>query len=834
MGKNRFFTVGVVLFLSMFISVSGRADDRPAGDQAPKPAPADSPQEGADPPIPTAPDPWALLQSTPGVLVDRINVGGNESGCSSPEPIQEPAAAVGQGFQSADELIATDMAVAGSLPSELDFNAFTEMPVETGLADSSQDAPETRLRPRRGTNEWRAWGFMQGSDGRFSADRRAEAPEGAVEGNRIDALRSGSAQIGGPLVEDRFWLWGEAGFHQVDRIVLGGEEEERSGSGGRFKLNSQIITNISAVLAGSRGDSSGSGVGAAPGRAPETTWDEDGREAVWATEATAIASSNLYFTGGLGRVDRRLADVPEAAGGEARIGADGVARGSWFDLRQQERTRQARLVSDAFADTASVSHEIVLGGGWLRREEDRTLTAPVPVAVAGRILGRADGLALAELWRAGKAAAHTETLGLWTQDTLFSGSWTAVAGLQADRQDFGVAGSRRPWTLLPRLGLNRALGADRMTQIWASLSRFASQLGPRAAWHTDPAAPAVLRSLFADLDGDLILDPGEPIQVLPGEGIDPLRPGIDPDAVDPRLRPEITNQAVLGVQSILRSDFQVGLRAAWRRTRHLLEERLLVRDGATGEVFPATSGDWLPAGRMTGVLPDGTPYDVPYWDLRPGLLWTGGTLLVNGDREREDLGLSLIWKKRLANRWMSQGHVTWSGGEQHLGPAFRRFDDPTNTLGGGDDEGRPVAESASGRPHEAPSFPTARWSFHALGFVRLRDAGPNLAVALNGRQGYPLPYYRQVARERAGIAQVQLTGRPDAVRTDDVLTVDAQLEQELTLRDTSLTLSLEVSNLLNEDSVLARELDLGTGRAAFADEALAARSLRLKVRMSWR
>ena len=33
--------------------------------------------------IPTARDPWAILQSTPGVLTDRINVGGNESGQQS-------------------------------------------------------------------------------------------------------------------------------------------------------------------------------------------------------------------------------------------------------------------------------------------------------------------------------------------------------------------------------------------------------------------------------------------------------------------------------------------------------------------------------------------------------------------------------------------------------------------------------------------------------------------------------------------------------------------------------------------------------------------------------
>ncbi len=157
----------------------------------------------------------------------------------------------------------------------------------------------------------------------------------------------------------------------------------------------------------------------------------------------------------------------------------------------------------------------------------------------------------------------------------------------------------------------------------------------------------MLPAIFEDRDGDLILDPGEPLQLLPGEGLDPSRPGVDPDAVDPRLRPEITDEAVLGFQLSPVRDFQVGLRATWRRTRDFLEERLLVRDEATGEVFAATAGDWVPTRRLTGVLPDGRAYDVPVWDLRPGLLWTGGTLLVNGDRRQESLSLSFLWLKRL-------------------------------------------------------------------------------------------------------------------------------------------------------------------------------------------
>ncbi len=519
-----------------------------------------------------------------------------------------------------------------------------------------------------------------------------------------------------------------------------------------------------------------------------------------------------------------------------------MARGSWFDLREEQRTRQARLDTSLYPTTGPVSHEIHLGAALREQDEDRELSLPGPLVVAGRVVGREGDLAMAEAWRAGKADARTEALGLWAQDRVAIDKWTAIAGLRADRQDLGIDGGSRPWTLAPRLGLSRIVHSrdrEHKTLLWASLGRFASRLGSRAAWHLDPDAPAVLRSLFEDRDGDLNLDPGEPVQPLPGEGIDPLRPGLDPDAVDSHLRPEITDEAVFSVERELTDDFWIGLRATWRRTRHLHEERLLVRDLATGEVFVATSGDWIPTSRLTGALPDGTPYDVPVWDLRPGLLWTGGTLLVNGDsgdRQQEDRGLSLTWKKRLADRWMSQGYVTWQDGDRRLGSAFRRFDDPTNALGGDDDEGLPMAPlagTASWHPHETPRFQAARWSFLAVGLVRL-PRNFNLSAAVNGRQGDPLPYYRQVARERAGLARVQLTGRPDALRTDDLVTVDAGLEKEMYFGDLGLTVSLEALNFLNEDTVLARDLDLGVGRGGFAGETLAPRTLRVGVRVSWR
>jgi Ca-activated chloride channel family protein len=58
--------------------------------------------------IPTARDPWAVLQETPGVQTDRINVGGNESGQQS--QYVGPGAKGDQQVWSVDGVVITDMA----------------------------------------------------------------------------------------------------------------------------------------------------------------------------------------------------------------------------------------------------------------------------------------------------------------------------------------------------------------------------------------------------------------------------------------------------------------------------------------------------------------------------------------------------------------------------------------------------------------------------------------------------------------------------------------------------------------------------------------------------
>lgn len=752
--------------------------------------------------IPTARDPWAVLQSVPGVLTDRVNVGGNESGT-----VVGPGASGDQAVWAIDGMIVTDMSAVGTSPGYYDLDAFEEIQVATGGADASLATPgaQVNLVTKRGTNEWRgsSTGLASTGDGEEGREGLSDSQEGGIEG-------------GGPLRRDRLWIWGSVHGSDTERTVLGGQSEELRLGSEIFKGNAQISSSNAVALFWTRGDSSGSGLGASPARGEETTWERDGREESWKIEDTQILGSYFYITAMLSGSDRSLRDLPSGGpGGNLRIGPDGAASGTWFGLGEHAETRAADFRSSYFFTTGNLSHELRSGLSWRDQEDRRSLTVPGRVDVAGGIFGL-DGLGVVESWRGGEVSAETGTRSAWIEDLLEQDKLKFVLGLRYDEEDLGISGLR-PRALSPRLGLTWTLGEERQGLLRASLARFASRLGTGPAFRLHPEAFATTY-----------------FQLQPGGELSPWYTLGTGNSIDPGLAPEITDELVLGGEYTPRYDLVFGLQYTWRRTTDVLEERLLVRD-ASGRVFAATVFDWVPAGRLTGVLPNGSPYEVPVYDLRPGLFWTGGTRLVNGDRERDFRSLSLTWQKRLQGSWSSRGHLTWSDGTWSLGPEFTRYDDPTRTLGAGDRDGESVALPASDRdrPYASDRFIGARWLLHWEGLVRLPwelTAG----FAVNGREGHPLAWYRQVARERAGIARVQLTDAIDADRADDLWTLDVRLEREIHLGDFVVTPGVDVFNLLDEDTALWRETDLGVTRAGAADETVAARTVRVGVRVSWR
>src|SRR5262245_25661299 len=106
--------------------------------------------------IPSSRDPWVVLQTVPGIVVDRVNVGGAESGQQS--VYMAKGASDDDNTWNIDGIAITDMAAIGASPTYYDFDMFQEMQVTTGGADPSNPTPGVQLNfvLRSGTNRWRA------------------------------------------------------------------------------------------------------------------------------------------------------------------------------------------------------------------------------------------------------------------------------------------------------------------------------------------------------------------------------------------------------------------------------------------------------------------------------------------------------------------------------------------------------------------------------------------------------------------------------------------------------------------------------------------------------
>ena len=162
--------------------------------------------------IPTSRDPFALMRSVPGVLVDRVNIGGNETGQQSNFTMKgtRPQDAV----WTLDGVIVTDMTLAGASPTYFNFDNFQEIQVSTSGQDITQPTGGLGMNfvVKRGTNAMHgAFRGYFGADGMQASNVPAELSALGVTDATADHVRQISDygfEIGGPIVADRAWFYG--------------------------------------------------------------------------------------------------------------------------------------------------------------------------------------------------------------------------------------------------------------------------------------------------------------------------------------------------------------------------------------------------------------------------------------------------------------------------------------------------------------------------------------------------------------------------------------------------------------------------------------------------
>jgi hypothetical protein len=684
-------------------------------------------------------------------------------------------------------------------------------------------------------------------------------------------------ELGGPIVKDRLWIWGAVGKNVIDLLTINDVSDKTTLKPWNAKLNAQITPSNSATAFALNSNKVKIGRNAGPTRPQETTWNQSkfGPDpTAWKIEDTHIFSSAFYLTGMYSIVNGGFQLVPASGGGttdpNAQLDASFIWRNNYLLYQTERPQEQYRLDASSFFNTGNLSHELKFGAGY--REAEVTTLSRWPGFGLELNYYKSFGYSynVIGLHRAGIPSVNQKYTNAFVQDTITVGNLTANLGLRYDIQGGDnlsetvagnpVAPSVLPavnfnggdigfeWkTLSPRLGLTYALGESRQTLLRASYSRFADQLGTGNATPLSPLyAQSYAYYYYNDLNHDNkaqpneVLTAGGPLFVSPNYDI---RTGglLQSNAIDPNFDAPITDELLLGVEHALRPEFVVGLNLTYRMYTDIVETERLVFDGDARSVDnlgrvgrPHTRNDYRTK-NVTAILPSGESRTVTVYELKPGITTRNGFLYTNGDREQEFLGASATFNKRLSNRWMLRGNVSWQDWTWNVPDS--ELEDGTPFLGIGQD-GDPVLQgSGTGSGSKGGVYINSNWSYSVNGLYQIapdRPWGFNVAAGLNGRQGYPIPYFARASRTGIpGSTSVQIAGA-DEFRNADIHVLDARVEKEFTFSDVGLTLGVDVFNLLNESYVLQRQHRLGIATSNHVTEVLSPRIFRLGARLSFR
>jgi hypothetical protein len=172
--------------------------------------------------IPTARDPWQIINMTPGVQAG-LNVGGSSSGQQVGLQSRGTGANVQWNLEGGS---ITDLS-SNSSPSYFNFDSFDQISVTNGGGDVSVQSSglSINLVTKSGSNVFKGSAVgtfqndkMQGNN--VTADQFARGSGGFLSGAPIKKIYNISGEYGGPIIKNRLWWWAAADKQYINAGVV--------------------------------------------------------------------------------------------------------------------------------------------------------------------------------------------------------------------------------------------------------------------------------------------------------------------------------------------------------------------------------------------------------------------------------------------------------------------------------------------------------------------------------------------------------------------------------------------------------------------------------------
>jgi len=814
--------------------------------------------------LPSSRDPWVVLQTVPGIIVDRVNVGGAESGQQS--SYQAKGSSGGDNTWYVDGIAITDMAALGSSPTYYDFDMFQEMQVTTGGADVTMATGGVGLNfvLKSGSNTPRGSARVYYENEDMQANNLSEELAKTIggttgKGNRMKEYTDYGGEVGGPLLKDRVWGWGAYGKTDVTVLTLANTPDQTILDNRSLKLTGQVTQDIRASYTYFRGDKLKYGRDASRTRPPETTWDQSGPTNMNKGEVNLVFGNSLFVTGRGAHVGTGFDLIPQGGSSTAWYTDDGgVNRGSYLSQLIDRPTWAVSADGNYFRGR----HEVKFGLGYREAESGTVQALPGygdgPAGIHTTHLGYPT--LLADIWVPTSSRTNADYTHAFLSDTMTWDRLTLSVGVRWDRQATGTMASTQKGfpefsallpdltapaiedaivfqSITPRVGLTYALNESRSTIARLSYSLFADQLGSGAAGFLSTVGA---RGLYVydivDTNGNRVVDIDEVGGISDCSETGPRCFPYGFDINDPMAQ-GVSQHTIGDYSTPLTHEFQVGL-----------DHELMPNFGVSGTFTyrhfdnfnwrnnPGLTGDhYQQIGTYEGTADGVGSFSIPlYAPVTVPANLSRTTYRSRPDYHQRYVGFEFSGTKRLSNRWMARVGFSTNRHTEYF-DSLAAITDPTPNATGQHRSGQLVVRSSTGSGKSSIYQVLPTYQIVATGLYQA-PWGINLAANLTSRQGFSMQYHRSALNTGDPTTRAKTVGlinENGEHRLPGVTSLDARVGKEFRLQRVRLNVDLDLFNVLNSATVLGREYDLRLTTFNQVREIMNPRILRVGVRVNF-
>lgn len=837
--------------------------------------------------IPSARDPWVMLERAPGITMDRANVGGSQSGQQS--MYISRGSATGNNKWSIDGVDITDMSATGASPMYYDFDMLEQMQVTTGGADVTQQTGGVgiNLVMKSGTDRFKGSARYYVTDEKFQADNITDEirADGAGSGAPIQNIQDRGFEVGGPIKTGRAWFWGSYGAQNIKVGVVGFWKNDPSCGPPRptatddmracletdlttlnnynWKVQVAPFTNNKLTFQNTWAEKVRNARDASVTRPIETTFRQKAVSSDFGTPGWLTGPSPFWSVRDQHVLtDRWLAEVMWSHLGnnfvldfhedslrdvQARFETTTGTWGRSFQASTFLRpTNSLDLTSNYFLpQTLGGDHTLKFGYRW-RSAHNISINHRGGFADARFTNGVANS---ADLWRDQYAESHLDTHAFYVQDTYTKHRVTLNLGFRFDRQDDTAVAATVPanpivpaqlpaidfpgadagvtWNnLSPRVGMTYDFGGDGRSIASASYAAYYGQLAPGQLSSVLAATGAVfIRYPWIDQNGDAFVTADE---------LDLATILARSAAYDPA---NPTNFRTAGTvdpnvkadrtrEVIVGFDRQLGSSMAIGASYIWRKyDRFHWNDRLNWTSADYRQVDFTPTGCPPGALCEPISYFEPISPLPAPYQYTDVP-----DRWRDFSGVELTFQKRQSNRWSMSASVAYNNAVDVFDTG-NAYEDPTCTITSC--PGSQIYAPQAGGSGIDNVYINARWLVKASGTYHL-PSDVNLGANINSRQGYPFPQ-AIITPNRAnsgGTAIVTLDPLGEN-RLPTFAQLDLRVDKNFRLGRVQLKPTFDVFNVMNASTVLARRQLQASTVANDISGIVAPRVARFAVQVRW-